>query len=90
MKALMAMPRILVIDNVTYTTAAAAGSGSTGGGPVGKVFEGPGAAPQLQVQISGRVFAQAPAGTVATGTGSGSAATPGSAGGGTPAPATNG
>jgi Tfp pilus assembly protein PilO len=58
--ALGQLPRLFVIDTVSLTAGAAAnGSNSSSGGPVGDVFAGPGAPPTLQAQIAGRIFTQA-------------------------------
>ena len=53
--------RIMVIDNVSFTAAAPADAGGSGGAVTGKVFGAAGGTPSLQVTISGRLFAQADA-----------------------------
>jgi Tfp pilus assembly protein PilO len=60
------LPRLVVVDNVQIT---AGGSGSgTGGGPTGPVFAGPGAPPELSLQISVRLLtAGAPAAATTSG-----------------------
>ena len=64
--------RLVVIDNVSFTTSGSTGTGdgSSGGGPTGEVFAGVGAAPNLQAQLTARVFSQAPAGVAAAASGS--------------------
>ncbi len=53
---LMAMPRLVVVDNVSVTAGAAEGASS--GGPTGEVFAGQGTPPLLTVQMTARMFAQ--------------------------------
>ncbi len=63
---LMKTPRLVIVDNVGVTgggsSSASSSGGPTGGGPTGEVFAGVGAAPTLQVQLTARLFAQAPTG----------------------------
>ena len=86
LNALMKTPRLVVIDNVALTgggssSGTAAKSGSTGGGPVGEVFAGVGAPPTLQVQLTARLFAQAPTGVAAGANGAAGSTTKQPAGG---------
>jgi type IV pilus assembly protein PilO len=71
---LMKLPRLVQVDNVSYTAAAVASSSSGqgtsgGGGPTGEVFAGQGAAPSLQLTLSAKVFTTQ---AVAAGTSAGS------------------
>jgi Tfp pilus assembly protein PilO len=73
--------RLVVIDSIGFSTAGAASAGAAGGGPVGEVFAGVGAAPNLQVQLTARLFSQASASAAPASTGSsGSAPASGSSG----------
>jgi Tfp pilus assembly protein PilO len=69
---LMKLPRLVQVDNVSYTAAASAsssnGQATSGGGPTGEVFAGQGSAPSLQLTLSAKVFTQA----VVAGTSAGS------------------
>jgi Tfp pilus assembly protein PilO len=64
---LMALPRLVQIDNVGYapgsstSSSGQSSSGSSGpsGGPTGEIFAGQGSAPTLQLTLTGRVFTQA-------------------------------
>jgi Tfp pilus assembly protein PilO len=63
--ALMKTPRLVIVDNVGVTGgggSSAASPGGSAGGPAGEVFAGVGGAPTLQVQLTARLFTQAPAG----------------------------
>ncbi len=60
LRGLATMPRLFVVDNVAFAAGNAAGTGSANGGPVGTVFAGVGAAPSVQLQITGRMFTAAP------------------------------
>jgi Tfp pilus assembly protein PilO len=65
--ALMKTRRLVIVDNVNVTGGGASGAsaapgGSIAGGPTGEVFAGVGAAPTLQVQLTARLFTQAPTG----------------------------
>jgi Tfp pilus assembly protein PilO len=65
--ALMKTRRLVIVDNVSVTVGGSSGSspapgGATAGGPAGEVFAGVGGPPTLQVQLTARLFTQAPAG----------------------------
>jgi Tfp pilus assembly protein PilO len=75
---LMSMPRLVAIDTVGVTAAAAPGATSSGGSPTGEVFAGQGAPPLLTVQMTARLFA--------TPTAIGGGTTPNTSGGATPRP----
>jgi hypothetical protein len=64
--ALMKTPRLIIVDNVSMTGgasgSASSGGAAAGGGPTGELFAGVGAPPMLQVQLTARLLAQAPAG----------------------------
>jgi type IV pilus assembly protein PilO len=57
---LMKLPRLVQVDNVSYTAAAAAnssnGQGTSSGAPTGEVFAGQGAAPSIQLTLAAKVF----------------------------------
>jgi len=67
---LMALPRLVVTDQVSISTGGSttSASGSTSGAPTGHVFAGTGSAPTVQVQMVARMFAQ-PTGTAIAGSG---------------------
>ena len=70
---LMKLPRLVQVDNVSYTAAAAASATNgqaTTGGPTGEVFAGQGSAPSLQLTLSAKVFTTQA--VVAAGTSAGS------------------
>jgi Tfp pilus assembly protein PilO len=74
---LLDVDRIFIADNVAFTAAGSSSTSTDGevtaGGPTGDVFAGTGSAPLLQVQVTGRLFHQPPAGALV---GSGAAAQP--------------
>jgi Tfp pilus assembly protein PilO len=72
---LVAMPRLVVVDNVSVVAGAAEGV-SSNGPPTGEIFAGQGAPPRLTVQMTARMFAQAPVAATVGGTTPGGAARP--------------
>jgi Tfp pilus assembly protein PilO len=63
---LLSDSRIMLVDTVAVTAGGGDNASTTGGGPTGKIFAGTGAPPNLQVTISGRLFAQPDAASVLT------------------------
>jgi Tfp pilus assembly protein PilO len=57
---MLSLPRLVVVDNLSYTAAAATSSsgaaGAPTGGPAGDVFAGQGTAPNIQAQFVARLF----------------------------------
>jgi Tfp pilus assembly protein PilO len=85
LRTMMNDKRILLIDNVSVTAGGSENAANSGGGPAGPVFAGAGAAPNLQITISGRLFAQPDTTALATSpAGAGASQTVSPAGG--PAP----
>jgi Tfp pilus assembly protein PilO len=63
---ILSMPRLFVVDNVSYTAGGSASGSTATGGPTGKIFAGSGSAPLIQVQITGRMYSQPSAAAAAT------------------------
>jgi Tfp pilus assembly protein PilO len=78
---LNAIDRLVVIDSIGFSTSGSATASETAGsGPVGDVFAGVGAAPNLQAQLTARLFSQATAVAAPATTGSSGSAPPSGSG----------
>jgi Tfp pilus assembly protein PilO len=82
---LEALPRLVVVDNVSMNAGAAAeGAAASTGSPTGEVFAGAGAAPVISMQLTARVFTSQVPAAEAGGAGAQTATAPAAAAPGTP------